>query len=64
MLKQIRPLNEKTLKYIDLARAKSESSVFILMIKAMKSKLTTCNFKQKRKKEARGISSPLEGGAK
>ena len=42
----------------------SEASVSILMIKAIKFELITCNFQPKRKKEVRDFSSPLEGGAK
>ena len=41
----------KSVYYIDLALAKSEASVSILMIKAIKFKLITCNFKPKRRKK-------------
>ena len=50
---------------MDLARAKGEASVSIIMIKAIKFKLITCLLAKKKKRHgAFGISSPLEEGAK
>ena len=49
---------------MDLARAKGEASVSIIMIKAIKFQLITCLLAKKKRHGAFGISSPLEEGAK